>query len=399
MRKLNFTHKNINSTKKVTPFARFFKARLKPFTRPMFWAPPSIAALLGICIWQYVRNPDLLNAASDQPETVINYTEKSSEVSANESENYSLDDLAAGADIDNLQTLLTTLNRSENTKKSRRKKAKNNQTSSSLPSEKETQIKTAKDFFGSSIEDLIERANPKDPNSVFKQEETQSFLSNSSVKPIEVLKNNNSSVNRENHLQTSIDELLPVNSGLNSNPSTTATSNNRNIVTENNNINNLLSNQLVFSNNNPYYRSNNPQGVNQYNQQLLLNNNPLANSQNGIRSNNQSFNQFNSSIFPTNTGLTNNTNILQSNPTQQNQFNQSVFANPTLRQNQLVQPGLRNSLIQNQLDPATLQNQWTQSQYTNSNQVWQQNDAIRSYYNSSPFQSSPFQQNQTRVLY
>ncbi len=399
MRKLNFTQKNINSTKQITPFARFFKARLKPFTRPMFWAPPTVAALLGICIWQYVRNPDLLNASSDQPETVTNYTEKSSDVSANESENYSLDDLATGADIDNLQTLLTTLNSSENRKKSRRRKANNNQTASSLPSEKETQIKTAKDFFGSSIEDLIERANPKDPNSVFKQQETQSVLSNSSVKPIEVLKNNNSPVTRENHLQTSIDQLLPVKSGLNSNPLTTATSNNRNIATDNNNINNFLSNQLVFSNNNPYYRNNNPLGVNQYNQQLLLNNNSLANSQNGVVFNNQRFNQFNPSILPNNTGLTNNTNLLQSNQTQQNPFNQSIFANPTLRQNQLVQPGLRNSLIQNQLDPATLQNQWTRSQYTNSSQVWQQNDVVRSYYNSSPFQSSPLQQNQTRVLH
>ena len=57
------------SSPKLPPASlRYFKARLKPLANPLFWAPPTILALLTVSIWQYQQHPEWLNTALDQPE-------------------------------------------------------------------------------------------------------------------------------------------------------------------------------------------------------------------------------------------------------------------------------------------------------------------------------------------
>lgn len=96
------------------PSFRFLKARLKPFTKPMFWGSATILTLVGIAIWQYWRHPEWI-ATNDieQPSTIRNNTADDYEgLDINQSSSnrqLSQEDLAIAADIDNSELLLEEL--------------------------------------------------------------------------------------------------------------------------------------------------------------------------------------------------------------------------------------------------------------------------------------------------
>jgi hypothetical protein len=91
---------------------RFFKARLTPFTKPMFWGSATILTLLGVTIWQYWQHPEWIGTNNiEQPSTIRNNTanQDSNNIVANPSKSIpqlSEEDLAVAADIDNSELLL-----------------------------------------------------------------------------------------------------------------------------------------------------------------------------------------------------------------------------------------------------------------------------------------------------
>lgn len=98
---------------KTTPASiRYLGARLKPFRRPMFWGSIGLASLIGFAIYQYWQNPDWLNADLTELETTTdNSISRSS--SPTEREQLSADDLAIGAELDNLDLLLQELEQNQ----------------------------------------------------------------------------------------------------------------------------------------------------------------------------------------------------------------------------------------------------------------------------------------------
>ncbi|NES86826.1 MAG: hypothetical protein F6K10_38830 [Moorea sp. SIO2B7] len=138
------------SPKEIPPFIRYFKARLKPFGRPLFWLSPSIVILVSVCFWQYNNHPEWLESAFKQLGVASSYsTDKSDNPVANSK--LSVEELAAGADIDNLQFLLTEVEKSkissglqnaqvskpknlyEQLRKQQKKQSKNNSNSLVIP--------------------------------------------------------------------------------------------------------------------------------------------------------------------------------------------------------------------------------------------------------------------------
>lgn len=100
------------------PELRFLKARLKPFTKPMFWGSATILTLLGVAIWQYWQHPEW-SATNDieQPSAIKNNTANQNfegvVVSPDSSQQLSQEDLAIAADIDNSELLLEELQSSQ----------------------------------------------------------------------------------------------------------------------------------------------------------------------------------------------------------------------------------------------------------------------------------------------
>jgi hypothetical protein len=97
---------------KLSPASiRYLKARLKPFKRPLFWSSLAILTLVGYAIYQYWQHPELLegssassNSANSNKKIVDNSDVKS---------NLSPDELAVGADLDNVELLLTELEKKQ----------------------------------------------------------------------------------------------------------------------------------------------------------------------------------------------------------------------------------------------------------------------------------------------
>lgn len=86
---------------------RYFKARFKPFSRPLFWSSLIILGLVGAAIYQYWQHPELLEGNSGTSIDISkqnNFDPRSS---------FSSDELAVGADIDNLQLLFTELDKQQ----------------------------------------------------------------------------------------------------------------------------------------------------------------------------------------------------------------------------------------------------------------------------------------------
>ena len=82
-------------------FWRYFGARLKPFTRPLFLGSVGFLSLSGIAIYQYWNHPDWLQNQIEQPLEAVFGSRNSQEIPELAEE-----DLAVVADIDNIDLLL-----------------------------------------------------------------------------------------------------------------------------------------------------------------------------------------------------------------------------------------------------------------------------------------------------
>ncbi len=82
-------------------FWRYFGARLKPFTRPLFLGSVGFLSLSGIAIYQYWNHPDWLQNQIEQPLEAVFDSRNSQEIPQVAEE-----DLAAVADVDNIELLL-----------------------------------------------------------------------------------------------------------------------------------------------------------------------------------------------------------------------------------------------------------------------------------------------------
>jgi hypothetical protein len=85
----------------------YLRARLEPFKRPLFWFSLLVLGLTGFVIYQYWQHPELLEGNSDKS------IETSKQDNSDTRSSLSSDDLAVGADIDNLQLLFTELEKQE----------------------------------------------------------------------------------------------------------------------------------------------------------------------------------------------------------------------------------------------------------------------------------------------
>jgi hypothetical protein len=95
---------------KPTPASiRYLKARFKPFKRPLFWSSLAILTLVGYAIYQYWQHPELLESNSDiyNSENISKKVREGSDPSLKSS--LSPDELAVGVDLDNVELLLTEL--------------------------------------------------------------------------------------------------------------------------------------------------------------------------------------------------------------------------------------------------------------------------------------------------
>jgi hypothetical protein len=90
---------------KDTPaFLRYFSARLKPFTTPLFWGSLGGLLIAGFAIYQYWQHPEWLQTSSESVEDSTTIT------SDKLPSNVSSEDLAAAADLDNIDLLLQEIN-------------------------------------------------------------------------------------------------------------------------------------------------------------------------------------------------------------------------------------------------------------------------------------------------
>jgi hypothetical protein len=98
---------------KPTPASiRYLKARLKPFKRPLFWSSLAVLTLVGYAIYQYWQHPELLEGNSANSNSAD--TTKNGQESLDFKSSLSPDELAVGADLDNVELLLTELGKKQN---------------------------------------------------------------------------------------------------------------------------------------------------------------------------------------------------------------------------------------------------------------------------------------------
>jgi len=101
-------------TTKIPPvFIRYLKPRLQPFGRPIFWGTLMILSLVGIIIYQYGRYSDWLEASSEKTTNSDSLLDKNLPNQVDQSQ-FSPEDLAIGADIDNLDLLFQEINQNQN---------------------------------------------------------------------------------------------------------------------------------------------------------------------------------------------------------------------------------------------------------------------------------------------
>ena len=60
----------MNNPKKVSPSNRYFKARLEPFARPIFWLSGGMLVLLLVIVWQYWTHPEWIGASIDDEDSL-----------------------------------------------------------------------------------------------------------------------------------------------------------------------------------------------------------------------------------------------------------------------------------------------------------------------------------------
>ncbi|BAU66940.1 hypothetical protein STA3757_43460 [Stanieria sp. NIES-3757] len=93
----------MKSSIKTPASLRYLKARLRPFSRPIFWGSLSIVFIFGLVIYQYWQNPELLQTTSTDVDTQPNSRETDNSPTRSQ---LSSEDLAVGADLDNVDFLL-----------------------------------------------------------------------------------------------------------------------------------------------------------------------------------------------------------------------------------------------------------------------------------------------------
>ncbi len=117
----------MNDFKNTPASMRYLSARLKPFRRPMFWGSLGLVSLIGLAIYQYWRHPDWLNSNLAEIETKSNISTNDVSNSINQAQ-LSAEDLAIGAELDNLDLLLKELEQNQTiplSQSSKSKKSKN----------------------------------------------------------------------------------------------------------------------------------------------------------------------------------------------------------------------------------------------------------------------------------
>ena len=86
-------------SKNTSAFSRYFSARFKPFTRPVFWGSLGGLLIAGVAIYQYWQHPEWIQTNS---ESITNSTASDREKVADVSQ----EDLAAAANLDNVDLLI-----------------------------------------------------------------------------------------------------------------------------------------------------------------------------------------------------------------------------------------------------------------------------------------------------
>ena len=101
------------STQKNSTSLRYLKARFKPMIRPMFIATAGILGLFFLSLWQYFKHPEWLRGSSEQKDIAAVSPQGSEDNPISNSE-LTVDELAALAEVDSLNSLFEEVNLNEN---------------------------------------------------------------------------------------------------------------------------------------------------------------------------------------------------------------------------------------------------------------------------------------------
>lgn len=98
---------------KNTPASmRYLGARLKPFKRPLFWGSIGLVTLIGLALYEYWLHPDWISGSLSEISTTTNDSTSRLSNLTNEGQ-ISAEDLAIGAELDNLDLLLKELEQNQ----------------------------------------------------------------------------------------------------------------------------------------------------------------------------------------------------------------------------------------------------------------------------------------------
>lgn len=123
---------------KNTPASmRYLGARLKPFRRPLFWGSIGLVGLIGFALYEYWQHPDWISGnLSEIPNT--NNGSASRLSTLNSQGEISAEDLAIGAELDNVDLLLKELEQTQTLPLSETLKQQNKDRNSITPVDKGT---------------------------------------------------------------------------------------------------------------------------------------------------------------------------------------------------------------------------------------------------------------------
>ena len=127
----------MNDFKQTPASMRYLGARLKPFRRPMFWGSLGLASLIGLTLYQYWQHPDWLTGSLSEIKTNGNSSINNLPNSI-EREQISAEDLAIGAELDNLDLLLKELEQNQTIPLNQSKKSKKSNDSLQLSNKNTT---------------------------------------------------------------------------------------------------------------------------------------------------------------------------------------------------------------------------------------------------------------------
>ena len=365
--------KKLHSSQKP-PFWRFFKARLRPFLRPMFWISTSTLGLVVIALWQYKEHPDWLSIVAEQPEIVSNNLSSQSNSQDVSKPEYSLEDLANGADIDNLEALLGEFKQFNKVSLSSKKENSILKTIKLDPNTENQKKAENKDILlNRSIDRLLN--NSQDiigKNSQLNNKSNIDFKLN--ISPI--IEESNRIPQEKSNLQNEVEKIfaekennlnenrnLAINNGYRNEFRTE-----RNIRIENNNDLSELERKLKLNR----IELNNLERQNdrllQQNQLLQQNLNNSFKNNNTLRQNVSRQRDLYNTILQQNQFSQPNLNdnlqigdrLLQPNFNNSVQFPQTNLNDTLLLDDRLVQPNLNNSLQQNRLDRSDFNNSLVQ---------------------------------------